>query len=168
MWRLVGDPDPEIVAGVLRDRQSKNLPLPDPALSPVGTGYVQLGMWLAVDDPGPESVTASAASGSWVTVRAEIARTTFDMGNGDVVVCGGVGDPIPDSRLASVEESPVCGYTYTRLNDGEPYTISITSTWSVTWTSSRGTSGVLEPVTKTASFDYEVREIQTVGAPSDE
>ena len=67
--------------------------------------------------------------------------------------------------LDSLEQSPVCGYTYTRLNDGAPYVVTITSTWSVGWASSRGTSGVLAPVTKTASFDYEVREIQTVGAP---
>jgi hypothetical protein len=167
-WQLIGDPDPRIVADVLRDRQAKDLPLPDPELNPVGPGYVQLGMWLAVDDPGPESVTASATAGSWVTVTAQISETRFDMGNGDVVVCDGVGEPIPGWQLDSVDEGPNCGYTYRRLNDGEPYTITITTTWAVSFTSSRGTSGVLEPVTKTASFDYEVLEIQTVGGYGDD
>jgi hypothetical protein len=167
IWELISDPDPEIVAKVLRDRQSREIADPVPLMSPVGPGVVNLGMWLAVADPGVQSVTASAAPGSWVTVQAEITETVYDMGNGDVVRCAGVGDPIPDSELDSVEQSPICGYTYPATNTGEPYTITITSTWSVTWTSSRGTSGTEEPIVLTTTVPYDVVEIQTVGGYGD-
>jgi hypothetical protein len=168
IWETVNDPDPAVVASILRDRQAKEIAPPAPLLSPVGPGVVNLGMWLAVADPGPYVVTASARPGSWVTARADLAETMFDMGNGDVVVCSGAGDPIPTDALDSTLESPVCGYTYTELNDGRPYTISVTSTWNVTWTSSRGTGGNEAPIVKSTSLDYEVLEIQTVGGPLDD
>lgn len=165
IWQLITDPDPALVASILRDRAAREIDPPSPALSPTSQGVVQLGMWLAVDDPGPYEVTASAAPGSWVTARAELSQTVFDMGNGDVIECVGAGDPIPDSALDSADPSPVCGYTYRDLNDGKPYPVTITSTWTVTWTSSRGTSGVQPPIVLTSTLDYPVVEIQTVGGP---
>ena len=167
IWQLITDPDPALVASVLRDRAAREIDPPVVSLSPSDQGVVQLGMWLAVADPGAYEVTASAAPGSWVTARAELSSTVFEMGNGDVVECDGAGDPIPDSALDSAEPSPVCGYTYRQLNGGEPFQVRVTSTWSVTWTSSRGTSGTQPPIVLSSTLDYPVVEIQTVGGPAD-
>jgi hypothetical protein len=167
IWELLTDPDPELVASVLRDRAAREIAPPSPSLSPSQRGVVQLGMWLAVNDPGPYEVTASATPGSWVTARAELTETRFDMGNGDVVVCAGAGDPIPDDTLDSLEPSPECGYTYRELDPDGYYVVTITSTWSVTWTSSRGTSGTQPPIVLSTTLEYPVVEIQSVGVAAD-
>ena len=88
----------------LYDRAVRDIAVPVPELSP-GPGYINLGMWMAVEDPGPNSVSASASPTTWVTVTAVLSETTFDMGNGDVVTCVGAGDPIPDNKLNSIEAS---------------------------------------------------------------
>ena len=60
--------------------------------------------------------------------------------------------------LDTIEEGP-CGYTYGASGD---YTLSATTTWLLPYTSSAG-AGSLAPMDRTSTFDYTVREIQTVG-----
>ncbi|MBV1893818.1 MAG: hypothetical protein KUG57_07205, partial [Ilumatobacteraceae bacterium] len=69
--------------------------------------------------------------------------------------------PIVD--LDTLEEGP-CGYTY-RLSSPEedPYQITITSFYDVTYTTSTGRSGSLEGLSRSITFDYDIDEIQTVG-----
>lgn len=137
--------------------------LPIPALDmnppPSNGGIVNLGLWLAIVPPEP--VTARAeAGGLWAEVTASVESTSWDLGNGDVVHCDGTGTPIED--LDIVEQGP-CGYTYrSRSADDEPYVLSVTATWSVTYRSSGG-SGTLQALTTTASTTYDVDEIQTIG-----
>lgn len=146
----------------------KTLPLPVMNMSPdpaIG-GVVNLGMWLAIDDPGPVVVTATAGAVS-ATVTAKLVSVRWSMGNGDVVDCAGLGTAISDSNL--VEQGP-CGYTYRwpssrkyTGNDTLAYDVSVTGHWEVTFTTSTGRSGTLAPIDRTTSFAYQVREIQTVG-----
>ena len=141
----------------------KKLPTPALALSPSATagGIVNLGMWLAVQDAGEVSVTAQLGP-IWATVRARQRDLTWDMGNGDVVSCTGVGTPIVD---ASTPDAGPCGYIYRRSSAGLPgsvYTVTSTSVWAVSYTSSAG-AGVLGDVPVSNSFGYRVRELQTIG-----
>lgn len=161
-WRRVVAPDPRLLAESLYDEVVRQVPVPEPALSPVGPGYVNLGMWLAVAEPDPISVTATAGA-AWATTSAELVSTTFDMGDGTVVTCDGAGDPIPPSELESLDPSPVCGHTYTDVNDREPFVVTITSSWRVAWVGSGGAGGDLGTLDRTATLDYAVLEIQTVG-----
>jgi hypothetical protein len=62
-----------------------------------------------------------------------------------------------------VDPSPDCGYTSTNKDDS-PYTVTITSRWTLTYPLSNGGSGTLDDVELTNSFDDEVIEIQTIGA----
>ena len=150
------------------DRVSTVVPFPETNMNPdpaVG-GLVNVGLWLAVTDPGPVSVTA-AVGPVWATVTAVYQRTTWEMGNGDVVECDGLGVPIVDWNTA--EQGP-CGYTYRWPSapkftgtDDLAYHASVTGHWLVTFTTSTGRSGSLDPIERTTEFNYQVREIQTVG-----
>lgn len=146
----------------------KTLPLPvmDMSPDPAIGGVVNLGMWLAINDPGEVPVTATAGAVS-ATVTAKLVSVQWSMGNGDVVDCAGIGTAISDSNL--VEQGP-CGYTYRwpssrkyTGNDTLAYDVSVTGHWEVTFTTSTGRSGTLAPIDRTTSFAYQVREIQTVG-----
>jgi hypothetical protein len=161
-WRRVVAPDPRVLGESLYDEVVEQVPVPVPALSPVGPGFVNLGMWLAVVEPERVSVTARAGS-VWATTSAELVSTRFEMGDESVVVCDGAGDPIPVSALGSVEASPVCGHTYRGVNGGVPFEVTVTSTWRVWWVGSGGAGGELGTLDREAELDYEVREIQTVG-----
>lgn len=112
-------------------------------------------MWLAVEPASYEPITASAGP-VWMTVTPTSGTTTFEFGNGDRETCDAFGTPIID--LDTLEEGP-CGYTFR-----EPGLFSITAvtTWLLPFNSSSG-SGALEPMARTTTFDYRVREIQTVG-----
>ena len=142
-WRRVTAPDPGVLGESLYDEVVRQIPPPEPALSPVGPGFVNLGMWLAVTEPSAISATATAGD-VWATTSAQLESTTFDMGDGTVVVCEGAGDPIPSSQLESTEPSSVCGHTYTDVNGREPFVVTITSTWRVAWTGSGGAGGDLD------------------------
>lgn len=148
-------------------RVERSIPLPALNMNPdpAAGGYVNLGLWLAVTDPGGRSVTA-AVGPVWVTVTASFDSTTWDMGNRDSVGCDDLGTPIID--LDTVEQGP-CGYTYRYpsapqyTGDGLAYHASVTGTWSISWVDYSGATGLLEPIYRITPFDYQVREIQTVG-----
>lgn len=162
-WRQVVSPDPEVLAEGVYDEVVRRIPAPVPQLDPPGPGFVQLGMWLAVVDPGPISVTAQVG-GVWATTTASLVSTSFDMGDGTVVTCFGAGDPMPPSAAGSVEPSPECGHTYRHVNVGRPFPVVIVSTWRVWWVGSGGAGGELGSIDRPVAFDYRVLEIQTVGS----
>jgi hypothetical protein len=134
---------------------------PDPSVG----GIVNIGLWLAVADPGQVSITASVGP-VWATVTARYESTTWNLGNGDSVVCEGLGTPIVDT---STEDQGPCGYTYRwpsapkfTGSDDLAYHASVTGHWVVTYGTSTGASGMLPAVDRTTEFLYQVREIQTV------
>lgn len=161
-WVITSDPDPRISIPGTVDEVRRRVPAPIPDLSPVTRGVVNLGMWLAVAEPPENPVTAraSAAPGSWAETSATLTSTTFDFGNGDVVVCDGIGDPIPERAKNSIEPSPTCGYT---VREPGTLTITVTSRWTVVSTTSRGYREDQDDIVLSSSFDYRVIEVQTVG-----
>ena len=170
VWVGKADPDPRLLSeSAFEQIKDKTVLVPVPALSPSSRGYVNLGMWLAIDEPreNPVSVTATAGNVS-ATTTAVLRQTLFDMGTGDPpIVCDGVGDPIPDDMLDSPEPSPVCGFTYVSTNDGVPYEVTVTAVWDVSWTSNIGLGGNLGVLERSTTVPYEVLQIQTVGGYSD-
>jgi hypothetical protein len=150
-----------------RQQVTAQVPNPDMNMNPdpaVG-GVVNLGLWLAVADPGQVSITASVGP-VWATVTARYQGTTWDFGNGDSTTCDGLGTPIVDKETA--EQGP-CGYTYRWPSapkftgtDDLAYHASVTGHWVATYATSQGSGGSLGPIDRTTSFTYQVREIQTV------
>jgi hypothetical protein len=160
VWVDTGPTAEELLADAAA-QVTRRVPVPvfDVNPAPERGGIVNLGMWLAVEDPGPISVTARVGD-VYATVTAMVASTRFDLGNGDVVECAGVGTPIVDPSV--VEQGP-CGYTHERTSPaGVPYRLTATITWAVSFQTSSG-SGSLDPLTTTSTVDYPVGEIQTIG-----
>ncbi len=151
--------DDVIDDAVGRAKRAVPAPTLDLSPSPEAGGIVNLGLWLALAPPDPVTVRAEAGS-LWAEATVTLASTTWDMGNGDTVVCDGAGTPIVDTE--SVDEGP-CGYTYRQSSpDDAPFVLTVTATWAVTYRSSAG-SGSVGTLDRTASVDYDVDEIQTVG-----
>jgi len=160
------DPPETVVVPALSDLKHRLITAPTPELSPPTVGYVNLETWLATTDPGPLTATASIPTLS-VTATATVESTTWTTGDsGDEITCDGVGVAWTPGT-PSDREAP-CGHTYTAhgspLLDSEPFTITVTQTWHVTWQASNGESGDLGTIAgPTATITYEVREIQTIG-----
>jgi hypothetical protein len=171
LWVPDGVDEDELIDSAF-DRVSALLPEPAVDMNPdpsVG-GIVNIGLWLAVQDPGQVSITASVGP-VWATVTARYERTGWDLGNGDQVECEGVGTPIVD--WDTVEQGP-CGYTYRWPSapkftgtDDLAYHASVTGHWVVTYATSSGRSGSLTPIARTTAFAYQVREIQTLRVAGD-
>ncbi len=162
----VRDEDPTTIAAIaLSDLQRRLIVAPVPNLSPPTIGYVNVETWLATEDPGALSVTA-AIPGLSVTATATVETTTWSTGDGaDDIVCDGVG--VAWTPAAGDAAAP-CGHTYSAhgadVYGSDPFTITVTHTWHVTWQASTGESGDLGTIAgPTATLTYEVREIQTIG-----
>lgn len=165
----------DLMPGAYDDAVSQ-IPLPDASVISPGVeqgSLVNFGMWLAVPDVAP--VTARAEAGAvWAQATATLMSTTFDMGNGDVVECEGTGEVLtPDSPSWGTDEaSPSCGYTYEWPSapqftgtDDLAYHLMVTTLWEVRGTGSDGRDVAMTPVDVSYEFTYQVREVQTVGAP---
>ncbi|MET9915380.1 ATP/GTP-binding protein, partial [Streptomyces sp. NPDC006476] len=129
--------DPETIARQAVD--SMKLTGPDIASPrPAGHYVVGMPMWMWVNQSattyGPNTASATAGGVS-VTATARVSSVTWNMGDdGTPVVCPGPGTRYqPSMGLAN---SPDCGYRYTRPSSSRPghrYTVTATSTWTITW-----------------------------------
>jgi len=140
----------------------RDIPAPELNMSPrpeVG-GIVNLGLWLAVNDPGDVSAVAEVGS-VWAVVTARFVGTTWDMGNGDVVNCDGLGVPYPEGSN-QIAEGP-CGYTYTERPPAAGYTVTATGHWEAHLLTSDGVDQMLDPIDMEFEFAYDVDEIVTTG-----
>lgn len=160
-WQTVTDPDPRMLLQRTIAEASQPISFPAPAINPPDSAAINLGMWLAVTPAGPITVRAELGR-VWAETTAAVRTSTFDMGNGDEVTCAGFGTPIPASRRSDVEPGP-CGYVYERLDDVGATALTVTSTWSVTWQLSDGSTGAQPDVVVSSQLPYRVYEIQTVG-----
>lgn len=110
--------------------------VPEPG--PDSIGLVGMPVWMWASNPsastfGPATASASAG-GITVTATARVHQITWDMGDGDQVVCRTVGTSYQPSY--GKKESPDCGHTYEQSSGGElsgTFTVSATSDWIVTW-----------------------------------
>ncbi|WP_245929074.1 hypothetical protein [Murinocardiopsis flavida] len=154
--------DPVEVANNARD--SLVLPGPGMATSPGADApvLVRVPVWLWVDDESWRSESAEAeVPGGSVSVTATPTVADWSMGDGSTVSCEGPGVPFTAGRDDPAAESPECGHTYTRASAGEPqgaYRVGVEVTWEVTWESSEGDGGELEPLVTSASEDLDVVE----------
>jgi hypothetical protein len=153
---------PESIArAALENLRIRLLPAPVPQLSPATHSVVHLETWLAVQPVTAVSVTAEIP-GLWLTVTARVTSTTFDLGDGVRITCAGTGQIWLNHH---VDVAARCGHTFTKFDQpGRNRTLEIWLNWEVTWSSSTGQSGTLDPVSSAIRrIAHPVREIQTIG-----
>lgn len=163
------NPDPGAIdPEVLAEEAKQNLPLPLPGVQtsppPERDQLVNLPTWLAVENWGPQSATASVPGVS-ATVTATPTEVVWNMGNGEQVVCRGPGKLYDFSRT-ELQQTSDCTYTYPASSAGQPglrYQASATMTWSVSWTASGAAGGGdLGEVSRTTTFPMRVAEGQAL------
>jgi hypothetical protein len=158
-------PDPETLAR--RALAEITLRAPDLQIKPDpnGAGLVGLPVWLWVER-GPETwgpiFSSEADRGLTVTIEASVNNLTFDLGDGSPPVnCPGGGTPYPKGATGP---SPDCGHVFaksSRQQPGQKFTITATTTWTVTWTGG-GEIGTLEPQVREATVGVRINELQVV------
>ncbi len=168
-WSVVGPPNPTVYWDELTERVTRRVPLPAPNLGvdtqPDGSFdvAVNLGLWIAVDNPDDVVARAAPAPGVWAETRATLSHIEFLSGTGGTSGrCAGAGTPLPDSASDTVEQGP-CGYIYTARREVGHHTAILRATWTVTNTASTGASERRPDIVLDTLIPVEVYEIQTVG-----
>ncbi len=160
-WLVVAPPNPAILLPIATRIATERIELPEPDVSPAGDVAVNLGMWLAVEPAGPYTARAAFNDAVWAETTATLVSTSFDPDDGSApVTCDGHGTPIPD--LGTRRAGP-CGHVYDDRTDIGHRTMTITSTWRITWRLSNGASGQLADIVTSATHEFDVFEVQTVG-----
>lgn len=168
-------PPAVVLAGALARSAANTLVLPRPAVrrNPVGPALVNLPTWWWVDPGQWVPLRQRTQAGPvWAEVTATPVSTSWDPGDGSpVVVCDGPGTPYDRSRSADSQATD-CSYTYRRSSAGQPqtgpsvndrfFTVTVTTTWRVTWVGFGGSGGTLLPITTSSSFPLAVAQRETV------
>jgi hypothetical protein len=156
--------EPAITPDELARRAQSQLAIlyPQPRTSP-GIGIDQIvgiDTWMWIDAGDWEPVTATAGiPGLSVTATATPTQVSWDMGDGTTVTCDGPGTPY-DPDLEPSDQSTDCSHVYQQRG---AHTASATVVWSVAWTASDGSGGVLADASRTTEFPMSVVERQAVG-----
>lgn len=118
---------------------------PEPGPDSIGVVGMPVWMWARAPDAhtvGPITKSATA-DGITITATARLRRITWDMGDGNEVVCDTAGTPYEPTFGRT--DSPDCGHTYLKSSAGRPddaYIVTATSSWVVTW-SGAGQTGTI-------------------------
>lgn len=166
-WRKPPTPRPPGDPLVLAEHVLESAPIPLPGIGmnppPERDQLVRLPvlLWMSPTTWAPVSTTASAG-GVTVSVKAVPQRVTWDMGNGDTIVCGPGTAYDPGLPNASTSD---CSYAYPQSSDLQPdrrFKVTATSEWAASWTSTSGSRGDLGIVTRTSSTSLRVTEAQAL------
>lgn len=155
--------DPRQLA--IRARESVAIPAPPLSTSPSADRelYPQMKTWLWIDDAWWQSYSATAAAGTvTATVTARPVRSEWTTGDGGHTACAGPG---VEWQRGMSDDDTYCSYTYRRSSAGEPdgtFTLTVTVHFEVGWSSSTGAGGSLGGLTRSASRQVSVGEIQAV------
>jgi hypothetical protein len=137
--------------------------------APIGReGLVGLPEWFWItNDPNefrPLSQTVALA-GLEATVVATPGPLVINPGDGQAsFTCPVPGTPYNTSEPASGQQSD-CTFLYTQPSAGQPgneFTVSISVTWTATWTGTGGTGGTLAPITRTTTVELPIAQAETV------
>jgi len=169
-WFLIPETRPQdLLSGLLEDLKSKRLPDPEPtflALDPVNNwAYVTVPVDFRAGASSWRTVSVTASIGPvWARVTASPRQLTFDPGdpNGPgPVVCGGSA-PVAGYDPAVPGQ---CSYTYRNASsispyDGYHFVTTTTIEWAISWTSSTGAGGSLDPYSTSATALLAVAEVK--------
>lgn len=169
---------PSVSPAALAEQARSHLRLPSPKIraSPADEQLVTVPTWLWLERGAWRKVSATASvPGVSVTAVARPVSVDWSMGDGGSRVCHGPGTPYRPGKAASrrssdpKRSSPDCGYTYRSSSlgrRGDAYPVSVTVTWSVTW-SGAGQSGTFPGLRTTSAAAFRVAESQAVNTDNE-
>ncbi|MGH3302156.1 MAG: hypothetical protein ACRDOK_10825 [Streptosporangiaceae bacterium] len=135
--------------------------------APIGReGLVGLPEWFWIDAAGYRTHSRTVAlAGLSATVTATQGPLVINPGDGEAsFTCPGPGTPYTTSEPASSQQSD-CTFLYTQPSAGQPnneFTVSISVTWTASWTGTGGTGGTLPPITRTTTIALPIAQAETV------
>ena len=131
-----------------------------------GTPYtwVNLWTWWWTTPATWRPLEATARAGvQWATVTVRPRSMVLDPGDGSAeVTCPGPGRAWTEADADSAPDAGACAHKYTRITRSGPLTATLAVSWSVTWTGSGGTGGVLPQMQTQTSTSFVVQQIQVV------
>lgn len=168
-------PSSVVQAGALAESARNLLKLPRPRVrhNPAANALVGLETWWWVDPGQWQPLRQRTQAGPvWAEVTAIPVSTTWDAGDGsDPLVCPGPGAPYDMTRPASVQSTD-CSHTYRRTTADQPqtgpsvndrfFTVTVTTSWRVTWNGTAGSGGTLPVLTTSSSLPLAVAQRETV------
>ncbi|TLS42009.1 hypothetical protein FE633_33190 [Streptomyces montanus] len=89
----------------------------------------------------------------------EDAETFPASGDCEINDDGSIGTPY---KKADAGKTPPCGIRYLRATNGEPYKLSASVTWQITWEGNGGEGGDLPDGTFETTQDINVQEVQSI------
>jgi hypothetical protein len=129
-------------------------------------GLVGLPEWFWINpvDYQTLSRTVSLADLS-ATVVARPGPLVINPGDGQATyTCLGPGTQYNPAEPATSQQSD-CTFLYTQSSVGQPgneFTVTVSVTWSATWTGTGGTGGRLAPITRTTTIGLAIAQAETV------
>jgi hypothetical protein len=159
----------KLTTKVLADQAYAELSPPALAIgtAPIGReGLVGLPEWFWIDANDYQTLQRTVAlAGLSATVTATPGPLVITPGDGQAsFTCPGPGTPYNSSEPASAQQSE-CTFLYTQPSAGQPnneFTVSISVTWTATWSGTGGTGGTLAPITRTATVGLPIAQAETV------
>jgi hypothetical protein len=163
------------LAGTLAQTVANRLPLPSPRVrhNPVGNALVGLATWWWVDPGQWQPLRQRTQAGPvWAEVTATPVSTRWDAGDGSApVACPGPGTAYDTTRPEAGQYTD-CSHTYRRTTADQPqtgpsvndrfFTVTVTTSWQVTWIGSAGSGGTLPVLTTSSTFGLAVAQRETV------
>jgi hypothetical protein len=170
-----GVPSPVVQAGDLARSARNKLHLPEPKTghNPARLALVGLATWWWIEPAQWRPLRQRTQAGPvWAEVTATPVSTTWDAGDGSApVVCPGPGTPY-DTTQPEAGQSTDCSHTYRRTTADQPqtgpsvndrfFTVTVTTSWQVTWIGSAGSGGTLPVLTTSSTFPLAVSQRETV------
>ncbi|GAA1710910.1 hypothetical protein GCM10009765_70260 [Fodinicola feengrottensis] len=167
-----GDPatggrGPLISTAGLAQEVANQLPIPRPDLQirPFTTyadgmrgGLTGAPMWLWIGTTWKPLTQHTTLGQIWVTVVATPTKSSWSFGDGTAISCQGRGTPLTDPSQG-LRGSPTCGHTY--KSTSAAFKITATVTWTISWTGSGNTGGILDPLNLTNNTLYTVKQARS-------
>ena len=162
-WIVFDPADPvpgvnAIAAEVVRDAARANLPIPDLAVgrNPDFLQITGIDTWFWPDGDTNPIGSAANVNGLEVEVQAQWNKTTFELGDGNILECERV------EPWSTVAPETDCAHMY--LEDLGPITVSAVSEWSFFWHDNFEQPEWVfwETVTATEIDDLEVHDLEAV------
>jgi hypothetical protein len=129
-------------------------------------GLVGLPEWFWIEAADYRMLSRTIAlAGLSATVTAKPGPLVIDPGDSrPSFSCPGPGTPYDPSESAASQQSD-CTYLYTQPSASQPdneFTVSVSVTWTATWTGTGGTGGMLAPITRTTTIAVPIAQAETV------